>query len=708
MSLAIHPGLDAGAFAGTGALVAAVAMGAIFSRFRKTRHTTHAAPSTCEAEAFPYTTAVDMQLRAALAAAKHRRSVSGDTGLAPPSGYTALPQRYTYDGSAASVGGGRRPLERSWIRAPGEGGGYEARRVHTGAAPAPRGGVGGGARVVHARSFDAGSASMPMYSGSWSTRLEVVQESQLLGKGGMPMMEDSAERTRREAARALLPGPAPRRGASIDCSSATAQRSTARAAPRRSLDAQLLREPLDWARSALLGRRRAGARHKFVPGKTAGDTAGAEPGEGRPPEIPQAPSRVLTEQGATSFIRNLMMESCSSSDDMVRAAPTSEVRRRLARPPTHLCHQLKPPHVTPRLTCSAWSLPMRPGRHQIMHTMVVVLLTAFGTARRANHRLPHPPSSPTPVYMHGPHTCEVAMVQASTHSSPPPSQEGLREPRSVPPARSPLEWNRCRVQPQTCPALPIYGRPVPPSCSPAVKPSHGLIMETMHIQSDLDDGQLQLFRPLQRVNASISSGGGQRGGGRGEARGGGAAWNVQDPAAYDRSRSRDSSDWALRRQSCDGGWRRGSTDWGRNRRPQCTDPRRQSISDTFRGVTMDPACPASRDASRSQETSRQVFHGTCCALSSSRHLLHLCRTCMHCMHCKFAYNCYSTQPVGCSRAPVQACTIRVVQTPGHYTWMPHPNASGYYQLFVCMYVGMYDYIAVSTRTLTPPDNRDRD
>lgn len=346
---------------GATVLAFAVVMGAILSRFRKSRQEGRrpTAASTADSGSFAYDTSVDLHLRAALEAAKHRRSLSMEASLGSPYGGKPTPSRFTYDGGRSrdgsssicmDVGGGGRSCRAST----GDMGGRTSHDRHwyiqrerratvggIGAAAADE--VGGRGRVQRSWMYAASGSAHPgpPYQQDWKKRLQFVQQSQMFAMTERSTEHDARQNAAAQCApsrasldcrRTALPG---RRGVSEDVRAPCA--APQRSAARRSVDA--LREPLDWARSALLGRRRAAPRHKLV-AVPAEDRRGADAApSGAPAAVPHA-CQAVAQSAATapvassdfsarvSPVRNLMMESCSSSDEMLamRDVGPSEVR----------------------------------------------------------------------------------------------------------------------------------------------------------------------------------------------------------------------------------------------------------------------------------------------------------------------------------------------------------------------------------------------
>lgn len=192
---------------------------------------------------------------------------------------------------------------------------------------------------------------------------------------------------------------------------------------------------------------------------------------------------------------------------------------------------------------------------------------------------PAPPLSETPPEVLYSPTC----MQSQSGHIPSPD----REPHGRRPAAS----------------VSGFGRATGRASQAAVNPVHSLIMETMHLQSELGDGQLQLFS--RQSDAVADCGGGGSGGAGGG--GGGAVWQAAGGLGGARSEA-GAPRPPLHRQSCSDDWRR---DVGSCSGLHWQGSRRQSCSDTLRRSYADTPCPAPADTPRSYTVSRQIFHGAC-------------------------------------------------------------------------------------------------
>eukprot|EP00892_Ulva_mutabilis_P012781 jgi/Ulvmu1/9876/UM057_0031.1 len=495
-------------FACVAALAFAAAAGAIFSRFRKSRTAAACtAHSALDGDAYAYSANIDVQLQAALAAAKHRKSVGGESCLAAPAGLAPPLERNTIDGSSASVGGRRPPL-RSWMRGAREHRGHQGRHACR-EASTDRGNVGGGPAQGHP--LASLPTPVPMHPDNLGARPDTVGDSDMISSARLDRLYADTQGSPDYKEQAHCAPAAPRHGRSVDTGCVEAarraqpqQEPASRRSLRHSMDMHaVLREPLDWARSALLGSRRvAPPRHKFVPAK-----AGAGEGQGGPTPRESQPAPTLPSQhaAAPNPIRHLMMETYSSSDEAI--APLSN----------------SPPTPTPPIPPPRRDTPPEPGCN-----------------------------------------CRTKIITE-------------RQPRPCMHASAP-HGSRC-----------VYTGAIS-----TVMPSHGLILEAMHMQTVLDDGQLQLFSRLSHSGNAAATGGR------------GPPGSLQEGGPC-RSGTGARDDLALRRQSCDETAAAGSCRSYGTHGP-CCDARRESMGDGLRGDG-DAATGAIGNTAHSRETSRQLFHG---------------------------------------------------------------------------------------------------
>lgn len=314
--------------AGMAAMAFAVAVGAILSRFRRSRRSAAATPG--DSAPYPYSTSVDLQLKAALDAAKHRRSVSMErsSSLVAPLAGEAPPVRYTHDGAtgrAARRGAGKGHLAgggREWYD---DGERSMQRSMHSSAAtcaPAP---------LRHSETWQYGERPVHSFATPHQHSVGYPPEIIEVPRMYVPMHAEPQRVPMRASLDSRRPPPPQRHDASVDfrAAAATAQR----AAPRRTMDA--LREPLDWARSALLGRRRTPAQHKaaapaaersarvatasaeLLPADPLAALVRSSVGSSHAQGVGSAGSAGSGGRPArVSPVHNLLLESCSSSDEI--------------------------------------------------------------------------------------------------------------------------------------------------------------------------------------------------------------------------------------------------------------------------------------------------------------------------------------------------------------------------------------------------------
>lgn len=185
--------------------------------------------------------------------------------------------------------------------------------------------------------------------------------------------------------------------------------------------------------------------------------------------------------------------------------------------------------------------------------------------------------------------------------APPP----LRKHRPQPPPEAAPAWqdvlepHRERRSTVLRSSFSLPSGTAQPRRSGAGKPVHGLVMETMQMQSDLGDGQLQLHA---RMSDACTPGHHPDGAGR------------FAPAARAARAQRDGPvalavpQWPHQRQSCSDDFRneRGAMAWA--------EPRRQSISGTLHNSSMEALYPPPVTAVPAATQSREVYHGVCSGL----------------------------------------------------------------------------------------------